>query len=104
MIQKKLLPVLSIILFMLLLMSSLQLLKAQNVIKGTVRNSITNEELPAVSVLIKNSSEGTYTDDRGRFLITTQQKLPLTLVISSIGLDSKELKIESVATALNISL
>ena len=104
MIQKKLLPVRSIILFMLLLMSSPQLLKAQNVIKGTVRNSITNEELPAVSVLVKNSSEGTYTDDRGRFLITTQQKLPLTLVISSIGLDSKELKIESFATALTINL
>lgn len=36
------------------------LLHAQNNIKGTVKNTATGEAASAVSVTIKNSTEGTY--------------------------------------------
>lgn len=77
-------------------------LNAQQVIKGTMRNAITNEATPAVSVTIKNAIEGTYTDDRGRFQISTKKSFPLVLVISSIGFETKEVEVQSATSSLNI--
>ena len=77
-------------------------LNAQQVIKGTMRNAITNEATPAVSVTIKNAIEGTYTDDRGRFQISTKKSFPLVLVISSIGFETKEVEVQSATSPLNI--
>ena len=77
-------------------------LNAQQVIKGTMRNAITNEVAPAVSVTIKNAIEGTYTDDRGRFQISTKKSFPLVLVISSIGFETKEVEVQSATSPLNI--
>ena len=58
---------------------------AQNVtINGNVRNSNTKEGSGAVSVLIKGEDAGTFTDDKGNFRITVK-KLPVTLLISSVG-------------------
>lgn len=65
--------------------------QAQNVtIKGTVRNSATKEGIPAISVIIKGTDFGTYTNDNGFYSITTAAKFPLTLVFSSIGFETKE--------------
>ncbi|MEO6870059.1 MAG: carboxypeptidase-like regulatory domain-containing protein [Ginsengibacter sp.] len=90
--------------FLLLQFSVIGILNAQNVLRGTIRNSATNEDLPAVSVLIKNSGEGTYSDDRGRFQIKTQKKLPLILVVSSIGLATKEITVKSFSESIDVSL
>lgn len=73
-------------------------------IKGTIKNSTTKEGAPAVSVHVKNSSEGTYSDDRGRFQITVKKKLPIVLVISSIGFETKEVSVENSSSNLNIEL
>lgn len=54
-------------------------------IRGTVRNSISKDPVPAVSVIIKGTSEGDYTDDKGNFSLTTTTRLPLTLVFTSAG-------------------
>ncbi|MBC7902519.1 MAG: carboxypeptidase-like regulatory domain-containing protein, partial [Gemmatimonadaceae bacterium] len=62
---------------------------------GNVRSSGTNDVVPAVSVAVKGTSTGTFTDDKGNFKITTSQKPPFTLVISSIGFDSKELVVNN---------
>ena len=90
--------------FLLLTFSFAGILNAQNIIKGTIKNTITNEEAPAVSVTIKNSSEGTYSDDRGRFKINTGHKLPVTLVVSSIGYKAKEVSVTSFSTPVDVSL
>ena len=85
---------------MLMVMASF----AQSVtIRGTIKNSASQETIPAVSVLIKGTSEGTYTDDRGNFSISTSKKLPITLEISAIGFESKSVtvsKAENVAVSL----
>ena len=49
--------------------------KGQNmVIKGIVRDSVTAEPLPYVSVLLKGTTIGTTTDADGGFYLTTSSK------------------------------
>lgn len=81
---------------------SLQALAQTVTISGTVRNSTTKEGVPAVSVVIKGSSSGTYTDDKGFFSISTSAKLPLTLVFTSVGFESKEVEVSSASSAVDI--
>lgn len=59
-------------------------------ISGNVKSSKSGESVPAVSVIIKGSTVGTFTDDRGNFKFTTVQKPPFTLVFSSIGYANQE--------------
>lgn len=93
--------ILSFLLFQIFVIGNLN---AQNVIRGTITNSITNEEAPAVSVIVKNSTEGTYSDDRGRFKISTNKKLPLTLIVSSIGFQTKEISVNSFSKSNEVKL
>ncbi|MBX3258035.1 MAG: TonB-dependent receptor [Chitinophagaceae bacterium] len=80
------------------------LLHAQQIIKGTVKNAVTGEAASAVSVTIKHSTEGTYTDDRGRFRIDTKKPFPLVLVISSIGFETKEVELQNSASRVDITV
>ena len=74
-------------------MFSLTTFSQSTTITGSVRNSTNQETVEAVSVLIKGSKSGTYTDERGNFRITTSQALPVTLVISSVGFETKEVEV-----------
>jgi hypothetical protein len=75
---------------------------AQSVtIGGTVRNSTSKEGVPAVSVTIKGSSSGTYTDDKGNFSIST--KLPATLVFTSVGFEPQEINVTSAEKGLEVN-
>lgn len=73
-------------------------------IKGTVRNAATKQSVPAVSVTIKGTSTGTYTDENGNFSFTTTQKPPFTLVVSSINFESKEVAITDAAANVDVDL
>jgi outer membrane receptor protein involved in Fe transport len=64
-------------------------------ISGNVRNSLSKDVIPAVSVTLKGTNSGTFTDERGNFKLVTSQKLPFTLVISSIGFETKEVTVTS---------
>jgi outer membrane receptor protein involved in Fe transport len=69
---------------------------AQNVtISGNVKNNASKESVGAVSVVVKGTSQGTFTDDKGNFKISTSAKLPLVLVISSIGYDNMEVTVNN---------
>ena len=59
---------------------------------GNVVNSLSKESVAAVSVTIKGGSEGTFTDDRGNFKISVS-KLPVTLLISSVGYELQEVTV-----------
>ena len=73
-------------------------------ISGTVKNSASKDGVPAVSVTIKGTSLGTYTNDKGEFSIVATAKFPMTLVISSVGFETKELVVNSAAASLDIEL
>jgi hypothetical protein len=79
-------------------------LLAQTVIRGLVRNQSNGEPVPAASVTIKGTTDGDFTDDRGRFSLKSRHALPLTLTISSIGFAQQEVLVSNVSTPLNISL
>jgi outer membrane receptor protein involved in Fe transport len=69
---------------------------SQNIIlSGNVKNANTKEIVPSVSVEIKDTDAGTFTDDKGNFRINTTKALPLTLIFSSIGYDPQEIIVSS---------
>jgi outer membrane receptor protein involved in Fe transport len=75
------------------------------VLSGNIRNSISNEVVPSVSIEIKGTEAGTFSDDKGNFRLSTNRTLPLILVFSSIGYEQKEETLSSIATGpLNIQL
>jgi outer membrane receptor protein involved in Fe transport len=86
--------------FTLLLFASIFSLVAfaqSNTIKGKIINRSTGEVIPAVSVTVKGSGAGTYTDDKGDFSLNINQPLPVTLVISSIGYEMQEVPVTTSA-------
>lgn len=79
---------------------------AQNVITitGNVKHAKSLENLPAVSVTIKGTQIGAYTDEKGNFKFSTTQKLPLTLVVSSVGFETREIQVKSVDESITVIL
>ena len=73
-------------------------------ISGTVVNQEKNAPLPDVSVQIKGSVTGTITDNTGSFILRTKQKLPFTLVFSSIGFKPQELEVKSLGSKLQVAM
>ena len=73
-------------------------------IKGTVVNKSTGESVPAVSVVIKGTSEGTFTDDKGRFSLDVKGMVPDTLVVSSIGYQQQEIAVKNPNETLHVAL
>ncbi len=77
---------------------------AQNVtINGHVKNAGTNENSSAVSVIIKGTDIGTFTNDKGDFSISAKS-LPITLVFSSVGFEGQEVTVSSAAAMVEVSL
>jgi outer membrane receptor protein involved in Fe transport len=73
-------------------------------IRGNIKNAASGETVSSVSIVIKGSDEGTYTDDRGNFLLATKQKLPVTLIVTSIGFEPKEVVVKSVSEEVSVAL
>ncbi len=76
---------------------------SQTTITGHVRNAISKEVVPAVSVTVKGSNAGTFTNEKGDFKLITTQKLPVTLVFSSVGYETKEWSVMDAANPVEIS-
>ncbi|MEO8415276.1 MAG: TonB-dependent receptor [Ginsengibacter sp.] len=72
-------------------------------INGSIRNSVTGEPVPAVTVTVKGTGAGTYTDDKGDFTLTLHQPLPVTLVISSIGYKLQEIPVSMVSDRVYVN-
>lgn len=78
---------------------------AQTTISGAVKDGITGEALPGVSILVKGKVIGTTTTVSGEFTLKVNQAPPLTLVISSVGYKSQEIEITDANTSgLSISM
>src|SRR5450631_4440481 len=77
--------------------------QSQNV-SGKINNGETKEGIPAASVILKGGTTGTYSDNHGNFKITISHPFPFTLIISSVGFETKEVVIESASNTLEIEL
>ena len=75
---------------------------AQSVtVSGNVKNSTSKETVPAVSVLVKGTNQGTYTNSNGEFSLKVA-KLPVTLVFSSIGYENQEVIVTDASKPLDV--
>lgn len=92
-------------LVMLLLANMISIaLFAQSVtITGNVKNSATQENSSAVSVTIKGTDVGTFTDDKGNFSISAKS-FPVTLIFTSVGYDPQEITVKSAADKVSVTL
>jgi outer membrane receptor protein involved in Fe transport len=99
--RQYLIPLLTITLFCLFSISTFS--QASYTITGTVRHSLSKERIAAVSIIVKGTSFGTFTDDRGNFRLTTTAPLPIVLVFSSIGYQTQEVPVSSAAAPVEVS-
>jgi outer membrane receptor protein involved in Fe transport len=79
---------------------------AQNstIVSGSVKNAKSKELVSAVSVTVKGSSVGTFTDDKGTFRFSSIKNYPVTLVFSSVGFANKEVTVNAAKTGVEVSL
>ncbi len=70
-------------------------------VSGTVRNESSKESVPSVSVRIKGTEQGTYTDPNGAFSLKVS-KLPVTLVFTSIGYMDQEVTVSDASKAISV--
>ncbi len=73
-------------------------------ISGKISNEDSKEAIPAATVLLKGGTSGTYSDNHGNFKLTINHSFPFTIVISSIGYESKEFIVESASSSILIEL
>jgi outer membrane receptor protein involved in Fe transport len=102
--MRKVLPLLAVLVLVNLFSKVVFAQETSTTIRGNVTNAASKETVSSVSVVIKGTDIGTYTDDKGNFSITTKQKLPFTLVITSIGFEPKEVEVSSANATLAIML
>jgi len=74
------------------------------VISGTVTDAETKESLIGVNILVKGTIQGTVTDVSGKFSLKITRALPVTLAISIIGYQSKEIEITGANSSMAITL
>jgi len=75
---------------------------AQSVtISGKVRNETSKETVPAVSIRVKGTSQGTFTNSDGEFSISVS-KLPVVLVFTSIGYLDQEVNVTDASKAIEV--
>ncbi len=70
-------------------------------ISGTVRNESSKENVPAVSIRVKGTNQGTYTNSDGAFTLKVS-KLPVVLVFTSIGYSDQELTVSDASQPISI--
>ena len=77
--------------------------KAQiTTISGKVENSESKEKIAAVTITVKGTNLGTFTDDRGNFKIAVP-KLPAVLLVSSVGYVMQEINVKSESEVVLVS-
>jgi outer membrane receptor protein involved in Fe transport len=74
------------------------------IISGSVKNNTSGAPVPAVSITVKGSNAGTFTDDNGDFKLTINEPLPVTLVVSSIGYKLQEVPVSNASSSVSVNL
>ncbi|MGN6541344.1 MAG: TonB-dependent receptor [Ginsengibacter sp.] len=73
-------------------------------IKGNVINKASGESVPAVSVTVKGTGEGTYTDEKGNFSLDIKGALPDTIIVSSIGYATQYIAVDNSSNFIKVVL
>lgn len=76
--------------------------QAQSLVKGKVTDGLTGEALPGVSIVIKDTKQGTTTNPSGEYTINVADEKAV-LMFSYVGYDLKEVLVGN-RTSLNVAL
>ena len=74
----------------------------ENIVKGIVSDE--NGPLLGVNILLKGTTTGTFTDEKGAFTFPKALKKGDVLVFSFMGYDTKEIRIVGNLTMLNVEM
>ncbi len=74
------------------------------VVSGTVKDKLTNEPIPGVSVTVKGKTIGSSTDQNGKFSFTTTEKPPFTLSVTFVGYTTVERQVSGTTSNLSFQL
>jgi TonB-linked SusC/RagA family outer membrane protein len=79
---------------------------AQTIISGKVSNQKDNSGIEGISIVIKGTRNGVYSDNNGGFSLKLNNNNAITLVASGVGFKTQELNVDpsKMATGLNIVL
>ncbi len=77
---------------------------AQTSLHGSVKVMEKEGGIVGATISVKGYSGGTVTDNSGQFKLQTNAIPPLTLIISSIGYDRKEMEITDIKAAIEVVL
>ena len=89
-----------------LVLFSVASLSAQEAIEisGFVTGQETHEVLTAVTVSIKATKTSTVTANDGSFKLRTKEKLPFTLLFTSVGFTPQEVQVNTLGSKLDVAL
>lgn len=73
-------------------------------ITGIVNDKDSHQPLPGVTVLIKGSSTGEITNEKGEFNLKSKIRFPFTLVFTSIGFKPQEFEVVSLDNKIAVEL
>lgn len=73
-------------------------------INGVIKDENTKETVIGATVVVKGTTNGATTDIDGKFSIATDQAPPITLVISSVGYGTKEIKVTDLSKPVIVSI
>ncbi|MFK7934076.1 MAG: TonB-dependent receptor [Saprospiraceae bacterium] len=90
----------TLVLFLIVCSTSLS---AQN-IAGTVFDADLNETLIGASIIVKGTTNGTVTDFDGAFELNPKSEFPVTLVVSYVGYEEKEVVVPEATKDLRVEL
>ncbi len=77
---------------------------AQATLRGEVKEAGSSEPLIGASVTVKGSTEGTVTEYDGSFEFRVRASFPLTLLVSYVGYDEKEVSVTNAGQAIKVQL
>ena len=83
----------SLVFSIILFFSCLCIIHAQTTIRGEIKDATNKEGLANATVILKGTTEGVVADLEGKFELSTQQKLPFTILVSYVGYTDKEVAV-----------
>lgn len=92
------------LLLLVLIAFSVQLFAQEAKISGTITSADNNAALSNASIVLKDKVLGTTTNSSGNFTLNVKGKLPVTLVVSALGYETKEVDVNSATSNLSIVL
>ena len=91
-------------LLLLLLLVGSTTLSSQTVISGIITDSVTQEPLAGVNIVVKGSVYGTTSGTDGHYHLSVAQSPPFTLLFSYLGFRKEELQITASNTNHNLAM